>query len=302
MTHEQRAKSIADLVQFHENLIAPQRTISLPNFNEQLTKLDSVTSLVSERTKANMMLIENDKLIERSSQQKTNANDDDDQSQSPVVDLKNTSSPIKLISLSRTNSPSTIIYPLMTNSYPSIQALLRSHSSNSIITPVTSQKPSNNDNSLNDVTDKLSQISSVGYEKSIEIDLNLFIKHSQAKPVLTVIDDGDTSMVTRLTTASTNLTADNDGEQSKRNSLDLVRDSLDLLRHASPHEPSIDEQLHPDRTPYHRKSVLKSHLDSSDHFPTSDFISYIAIDDLKGDKQLVEQQVRYDKKEKKNFN
>jgi len=84
MTHEQRAKSIAQLVKFHENLIKSnsmfihiieiiirniflilatidklQRTTSLPNFNNKPTKLHSVTSLVSERKITNITHMEN---------------------------------------------------------------------------------------------------------------------------------------------------------------------------------------------------------------------------------------------------
>lgn len=116
------------------------------------------------------------------------------------------------------------------------------------------------------------------------------------------VDDGETSMITRITTASTNLTAihddddDDDRGQSKRNSLGSARDSLELLRHTIPHHPSDDEQLNShsnhDSTPHQRKSVLKSRLDSSDHVPTPELVSYIAIDEVKGDKQLIEKQIR----------
>jgi hypothetical protein len=130
------------------------------------------------------------------------------------------------------------------------------------------------------------------------------------KPELTPllpIDDADTSLITRATTASTNLTITNDGdddqsklinEQLKRSSLGLARDSLELLRNATPHYVSSDEQLIPhtniDNTPQKRKPVLKSRLDSSDILPTPERISYVAIDEVKGDKRLMEKQMWYD--------
>jgi hypothetical protein len=120
-------------------------------------------------------------------------------------------------------------------------------------------------------------------------------------------------LITRATTASTNLTITNDGdddqsklinEQLKRSSLGLARDSLELLRNTTPHHPSNDEQITPhtniDSTPQKRKSVLKSHLDSSDNLPTPNLISYVAIDEVKDDKHLLEEQMRYDLKEKVN--
>jgi hypothetical protein len=127
-------------------------------------------------------------------------------------------------------------------------------------------------------------------------------------PSLTINDD-DTSMITRTITASTNLTItdDDDDEQSKlineqlkRSSLGLARDSLELLRNNTPHHDSSDEQLilhtNIDSTPpCRRKSVLKSRLVSSDNLPTPALISYIAIDEVKGDKRLMEKQMRYDK-------
>jgi hypothetical protein len=121
-------------------------------------------------------------------------------------------------------------------------------------------------------------------------------------------------MITRTATASTNLTTtneddDDDDEQSKlineqlkRSSLGLARDSLELLRNATPHHGNSDEQLLPhiniDGTPHKRKSALKSRLDSSDNLPTAELISYIAIDDVKGDKHLMEEQMRYDFKQR----
>ena len=118
---------------------------------------------------------------------------------------------------------------------------------------------------------------------------------------LSPINEVDTSMITRTTTASTNLTrTDDDDEQSKlineqlkRSSLGLARDSLELLRNNTPHHDSTEEQ---DSTPRKRKSVLKSRLISSDNLPAPEFISYIAIDEIKGDKRLMEKQMRYDKK------
>jgi hypothetical protein len=49
-----------------------------------------------------------------------------------------------------------------------------------------------------------------------------------------------------------------------------------------------------ENTPQKRKSVLKSRLDSSDNLSTPELVSYIAIDEVKGDKCLVEKQMRYD--------
>jgi hypothetical protein len=121
------------------------------------------------------------------------------------------------------------------------------------------------------------------------------------------INDGDTSMITRTITASTNLTITDDDEQSKlineqlkRSSLGLARDSLELLRNKTPHHDSSDEELilhtNMDNTPpCRRKSVLKSRLVSSDNLPTPALISYIAIDEVNGDKRLIEKQMRYDK-------
>lgn len=117
---------------------------------------------------------------------------------------------------------------------------------------------------------------------------------------LSPIDD-DRPLITR--TATTNLTKNNDddddNEQLKRNSLGLARDSIELIRNATPHHHnSNDEQLIPhaniDTTPNKRKSVLKPHLDSSDILPTPDLISYVAIDEFKDDKRLMEKQMRYD--------
>ena len=132
---------------------------------------------------------------------------------------------------------------------------------------------------------------------------------TSAKPIiipLPPIHDVDTSMITRTTTASTNLTITDDNdeqsqlihEQLKRSSLRLARDSLELIRNSTPHRSSSDEQLIPHanahNTPRKRKSALKSHLVSSDHIPTPELISYIAIDEVKGDKRLMENQIRYD--------
>ena len=112
--------------------------------------------------------------------------------------------------------------------------------------------------------------------------------------------------MTRTKTVSTNLTItddDNDDEQSKliheqlkRSSLGLARDSLELLRHALPTHEDSEERLIPhratDSVPRKRKSVLKSRLDSLDDLPTLELVSYIAIDDMRGDKYLVEKRVR----------
>lgn len=112
--------------------------------------------------------------------------------------------------------------------------------------------------------------------------------------------------MSRTYTATTDLTLTdelNDDEQSKliteqlkRNSLGLARDSLEILRHSHPIHQSIDEhvlaQKMIDGTPQKRKSALKSRFDSADQFPTPDLISYVAIDDLKGDKREVEKQMR----------
>jgi hypothetical protein len=129
---------------------------------------------------------------------------------------------------------------------------------------------------------------------------------------ISLVDEGDTSIITRTTTASTNLTiTDDDDEQSKlineqlkRNRLGLARDSLELLRNTTPHHGSSDEQLTPhkniDGTPRKRKSVLKSRSDSSDNLPTPELISYIAIDEVKGDKHLMEKEMRYDVKNNSN--
>lgn len=93
MTHEQRAKSIAQLVKYHENLSKSnsmliiqiiqqnifftvaatdkvQRTTSLPNLNDKPTKLHSATSLLSERTAANTIQIETRTLSKASTEQK----------------------------------------------------------------------------------------------------------------------------------------------------------------------------------------------------------------------------------------
>ena len=115
-------------------------------------------------------------------------------------------------------------------------------------------------------------------------------------------------MITRTTTASTNLNiTDDDDEQSKlineqlkRNSLGLARDSLELLRNATPHHASSTEQLTPhtntDGTPRKRKSVLKSRSESSDNLPSPVLISYVAIDEVKGDIRSMEKEMRYDNK------
>jgi len=145
--------------------------------------------------------------------------------------------------------------------------------------------------------------------------LSITSKKPELTP-LSPIDDGNTSMITRTITTSTNLTAANDdddddddeqskliNEQLKRSSLGLARDSLELLRNAIPHHSSSDEQLTPhtniDSTSQQRKSVLKSRLDSSDNLPTPELISYIAIDEVKGDKRLMEKQMRYGNFKKK---
>ena len=122
-----------------------------------------------------------------------------------------------------------------------------------------------------------------------------------------IVDDADASVMTRTKTVSTNLTItdeDNDEvqsklihEQLKRSSLGLARDSLELLRHALSMHDDSEERLIPHRTtgsaPRKRKSVLKSRLDSSDNLPTLELVSYIAIDDMQGDKYLVEKRLRY---------
>ena len=79
MTHEQRAKSIAQLVKFHENLTESnsmlldlnetnfltvpvanqaQRAASLPNLDSQLMKLYSVTSVSSDKRIADDTTVE----------------------------------------------------------------------------------------------------------------------------------------------------------------------------------------------------------------------------------------------------
>ncbi len=187
------------------------------------------------------------------------------------------------------------------------------------------------ENSLNDVTDHLSQqdiiIPNTNLDKSFDISSKesnkikntspsiltskKILSKTSTKPELTSllpIDNGDISTITRTTTVSTNLTINNDddddeqskliNEQLKRSSLGLARDSLELLRNATSHHGSNDEQLTPhiniDSTPHKRKSVLKSRIDSSDNLPTPELISYIAIDEVKGDKRLMEKQMRYD--------
>ncbi|UJR27203.1 hypothetical protein I4U23_008499 [Adineta vaga] len=125
--------------------------------------------------------------------------------------------------------------------------------------------------------------------------------------LLPLVTDDETSMITRTTAASTNLTATEDtdtndddqskliNEQIKRSSLGLARDSLELLRNNTPHHRNSEEQLTPrsnvDSTPRKRKSVLKSRIISSNDLPTPKLISYIAIDELKDDKRSIEQQI-----------
>lgn len=141
----------------------------------------------------------------------------------------------------------------------------------------------------------------------LDKSLNIPFTDSNRIQLLPIIDDGETSIITRGTTASTNLTAINDNddqsklinEQLKRSSLGLARDSLELLHDTTPHHANEDEQIilpmdilsssHP------RKSVLKSHSNSSDHLPTSNLISYVAIDEVQGDKHLLENHIRYDR-------
>jgi hypothetical protein len=137
--------------------------------------------------------------------------------------------------------------------------------------------------------------------------LSITSKKPELTP-LSPIDDGNTSIITQTITTSTNLTTTNDdddddeqskliNEQLKRSSLGLARDSLELLRNAIPHHGNSDEQLTPhtniESTSHQRKSVLKSRLDSSDNLLTPELISYIAIDEVKGDKRLMEKQMRY---------
>ncbi|CAF1054549.1 unnamed protein product [Adineta steineri] len=183
------------------------------------------------------------------------------------------------------------------------------------------------DNSLNDVTDDLSQQDTIFSYKNFDNSFNFISqqpdKTKRIQPFLDKIDevsqqskssdshlknipiiDDDTSVITRTITASTNLTiTDNNDEQSKlnneqvkRSSLHLARDSLELLRNNIPHHNSSNEQLTPntniDSTTHKRKSVLKSHLMSTDILSTPELISYIAIDEVKGDKRLMEKQMR----------
>ena len=128
------------------------------------------------------------------------------------------------------------------------------------------------------------------------------------------VDDGDLSVITRATTASTNLTVTTDenddqskliNEQLKRSSLGLARDSLELLRHTTAHQASKDEQIISSTdnniSPHPRKSVLKSHLDSSENLPTPELISYVAIDEVQGDKHLLEKHMQYVWKDLYNF-
>lgn len=128
----------------------------------------------------------------------------------------------------------------------------------------------------------------------------------QHSPHLIPVDDGDISVITRATTASTNLTLTNDenddqsklfNEQLKRSSLGLARDSLELFRHTTVRHASKDEQIIASTnnkiTPHPRKSVLKSHLDSSENLPTPELISYVAIDEVQGDRHLLEKHMQY---------
>ena len=119
-------------------------------------------------------------------------------------------------------------------------------------------------------------------------------------------DASATSMISQSYTATADLTTTdelNDEEQSKlineqlkRNSLGLARDSLEILRHSHPLHQTSDERLLAqkmiDSTPQRGKSALKPRLDSSDQLPTPDLISYMAIDEVKGDKRQVEKQMR----------
>ncbi|CAF0816195.1 unnamed protein product [Rotaria sordida] len=77
MTHEQLAKSIAQLTKLHENrtksnitLNKLQRTTSLQNLSKKPTKLHSVTSLLCEQTPANIIQIENKTLSIQPTKQK----------------------------------------------------------------------------------------------------------------------------------------------------------------------------------------------------------------------------------------
>ncbi|CAF0946190.1 unnamed protein product [Adineta steineri] len=183
------------------------------------------------------------------------------------------------------------------------------------------------DNSLNDVTDDLSQQDTIfsykNFDNSFDFISQQTNKTKRTQPFLDKIDevsqqskssdshlknipiiDDDTSVITRTITASTNLTMTNNNdeqpklnnEQVKRSSLHLARDSLELLRNNIPHHSSSNEQLTPntniDSTSHKRKSVLKSHLMSTDILSTPELISYIAIDEVKGDKRLMEKQMR----------
>ena len=82
-------------------------------------------------------------------------------------------------------------------------------------------------------------------------------------------------------------------EQLKRNSLGLARDSLELLRNAPLwHEIGSEPSNDMDLTLVKRKSVLKSRSDSADNILTPELVSYIAIDGIEGDKNLVEKHMK----------
>ncbi|CAF1029349.1 unnamed protein product [Adineta ricciae] len=113
--------------------------------------------------------------------------------------------------------------------------------------------------------------------------------------------DDNTSRTTQLTTASTIRTitenTNNDGEQLKRSSLGLARDSLELLRNNTPHRRTSDEQLrsppsNADHTPRKHKSVLKPRIMSSDALLTPKLISYIDVGQFKDDEYSREQQIQ----------
>jgi hypothetical protein len=117
----------------------------------------------------------------------------------------------------------------------------------------------------------------------------------------TVCDHAGHTTMTRTDVTSTNLILIDDthnDESWKRNSLGLARDSLELLRHthtihSMDNERSIPSRSMDSSTPK-RKSVLKSRLDNSDQIVTPELISYVAIDCMKGDKHLVDKQLRYE--------
>jgi hypothetical protein len=132
MTHEQRAKSIAQLTKLHENLTKsnsmliniiqimiynilltlatidkPRRTTSLIDWNKKPTKLHSVTSLVPERTAVKEIQMQN-KTSSRSSTEQ-NHTDSDQKIDTPThisepSDSQIFSSPVKLVSLPSLNS------------------------------------------------------------------------------------------------------------------------------------------------------------------------------------------------------